>query len=502
MTTVTTNTCPFVRRSHAARHGVASVLAMLFMVLFAILALGFVAMVGTSTQVAHNDADSARSMLAAESSMQFARYHLANVDIGNVTGSDAVFDKLYEQLSDRLNGTANLGGHAISMTGVSGSRVIHIPGLSNASTYNWIDFGPEIGAGRIVIRQAGAALEVMAAGQLGEHRPARKAIQYDFDPVRLAWVSPGQGVLTRSVVNLTNGAKVVGGDVTSASTSGGTAVLTMNGGARISANASGTGGNFYYVSGAGSPSITNGAKVDGTIQVLPEAPVFPTVDTSIFEQFVPSATAQPQVGKVITKDNIYSIPATAKMTNIRIKANPTGSTLYFGNSMEFHGVIYIESPNKVNFGGGSRICGIIVTDNNLSVPSNQCEITLANGVRMEGVENLDPSEHTAGEWNSERLAQLKALSGTLILAPNYGLILAGGSRTYAGQLVADRFHLSNGYKGTIAGNLIGLGSGAPFHMEGGTQVTFTSGSSTGAGLYRGSSFAIDPSSYMEVDPGN
>src|SRR5690606_5869399 len=149
-----TNTLSRPRAARAARRwrrGVASVLAMLFMILFAILALGFMAMVGTATQVSHNDADTARSMLAAESAMQFTRYHLARGDLGSAAGEPARFQRLYDELVDRLAGTPNMAGNAPSLSSVAGQPVIHIPGVggsAGAAVYNWMDFGPDIGSGR------------------------------------------------------------------------------------------------------------------------------------------------------------------------------------------------------------------------------------------------------------------------------------------------------------------------------------------------------------------
>src|SRR5688500_1694754 len=61
------------------RRGVAAVLAMMFLALFSTLALGFNASVSTAAQTAGNDQRSAGARLAAESVMQFMKYHLATL---------------------------------------------------------------------------------------------------------------------------------------------------------------------------------------------------------------------------------------------------------------------------------------------------------------------------------------------------------------------------------------------------------------------------------------
>src|SRR5215472_2582900 len=98
-----------VSRSVRQPRGITSAMAMLFLVLFATLSLGFYASVTTSVQVANNDRRNARALLAAESGVQFMRYDLANVYI-NQTSPDPM-GELYTQLQSRLGSTSNLGSN-------------------------------------------------------------------------------------------------------------------------------------------------------------------------------------------------------------------------------------------------------------------------------------------------------------------------------------------------------------------------------------------------------
>jgi type II secretory pathway component PulK len=64
----------------ARRHrGITSLLAMLFVTLFAALAVGFYASVTTAVQVSYNDQRGTLALTAADSGMDFMRYQLANV---------------------------------------------------------------------------------------------------------------------------------------------------------------------------------------------------------------------------------------------------------------------------------------------------------------------------------------------------------------------------------------------------------------------------------------
>ncbi len=476
-------------RNPARPRGVAAVLAMIYLCVFATLAVGFYATVGTSVQVAKNESYGTQAMTAADSGMQFIRYHLANAQLSGGSTPTALFNALVASLGNRLDGSSNMAGRDPSTeTASDGSLLLFIPGVSGTGTgrtYHWIDLGDGSSA-RVVLQLIGSKIQVKVVGMSGGTTPSFRAIQYDLKPLQAAWISPGAGVLTRSPVELSNGADISGGDIISA-TQQAVPSLTMSGGARVDQN-------FFYTTNAIPPSLKNGAKVKGDIVGGIAEPDFPVVDTSPFASFVPGPSAP--VGTKVLDASSHLSP-TQSFTNIRIKAN---ANLSFGNAMTLNGVIYIESPNKITIGGGSSIHGVIVTDNNPGVPMTvgstvQNQITLNNGVRMDGVETLDPSDFPA----SEQIAALQQLAGALILAPNYKLVLAGGARSYNGTLLASNFDISNGYRGTIAGNLINTDDSS-FTMKGGGQLTFSGAPTSVAGLYGGMRLVLDTSSYAEVLP--
>src|SRR3954468_18048704 len=111
------------RTRERKRRGMTSVLAMLYLVLFGTLAVGFYSATTTQTQIASNDEHIARSFMAAESGMDFMRYQLGRVSVPPHTPNDQVIDQLYIDLQAQLNDTGNLGSTTISKTG----NTIHIP---------------------------------------------------------------------------------------------------------------------------------------------------------------------------------------------------------------------------------------------------------------------------------------------------------------------------------------------------------------------------------------
>src|SRR5580765_4507372 len=94
--------CRGLRRRRRSA-GMTSVLAMLYLVLFSSLAIGFYAATNTATQVTINDENVAQAFMASESGMDFMRYQLANVHIDATTPPDQVIDKLYTELQSKLN---------------------------------------------------------------------------------------------------------------------------------------------------------------------------------------------------------------------------------------------------------------------------------------------------------------------------------------------------------------------------------------------------------------
>ena len=89
-----------MRYGKTMRRGVASVLAMLFLVLFSALALGFYVSADISTQVVHNDVRGGEAMLAAESGLNCMTYHLARARLPVSTTSATQFKALYDALAD------------------------------------------------------------------------------------------------------------------------------------------------------------------------------------------------------------------------------------------------------------------------------------------------------------------------------------------------------------------------------------------------------------------
>src|SRR5438105_8647226 len=96
----------------ARRRGITSLLAMLYLVIFATLALGFYAQTNMSSQLSNNERRSNEALVAAECGLQFVRYELSRVTLPPTPTDDHVFEEMNMDLASDLNGTGNLANGA------------------------------------------------------------------------------------------------------------------------------------------------------------------------------------------------------------------------------------------------------------------------------------------------------------------------------------------------------------------------------------------------------
>src|SRR5688500_18488394 len=111
------------------RRGMTAVLAMMYLGLFSVLALGFFASVSTSGQMAGNEMRSMGARMAAESGMQFMKYHLAAMNIPKSTPESQLLNACYTALS-AMDGDANLHGDVVGMN-PAGTKIL-IPYLETS----------------------------------------------------------------------------------------------------------------------------------------------------------------------------------------------------------------------------------------------------------------------------------------------------------------------------------------------------------------------------------
>src|SRR5687768_10233310 len=106
-----------MKTPHLRRKGITAVLAMLFLVLFSTLALGFYTTTTTSVALARNDLRNARALRAAESGVQFMRYYLAHTRIDPETPDSNVLPILRDDLKAKFEGMLQMTGKTVEIIG-------------------------------------------------------------------------------------------------------------------------------------------------------------------------------------------------------------------------------------------------------------------------------------------------------------------------------------------------------------------------------------------------
>lgn len=458
------------------RRGTAAVLAMLYLVLFSTLALGFYAAVTASVQISGNELRGTRAMLATESGMEFMRFHLAELDVPAGTPSTELFNQVYARLSARLDGYPNMNGEVVEMS-VDGNT-IYVP--SGADKFISVD--GQGGQFRAVLEklQGGQQVRVKVIGRAG-NLESKRAVRLDYSVAQNASSIFNYGVASKSPIALLGNTSIVGkGDPrfgSALTTSFVNPAMTLQGNSQISGDASLVNPNAQIsisanarIAGfkAGSPDFTDHVHYGVT------EPEFPVIDTSAFEAYATNEITGP-------------VAAGTTLSNIRIKAN-TNPT--FGGSVTLNGVVYIETPNVISFTGNTTLNGVMVVQNNPTGTVTSNVIDFGGNVTFSGVETLP-----------ESYGDLRQLTGSMVLAPNFHLRMRGNFGVIGGSIIASQTEFSGNAGGTVRGSIINLDDTA-FSLEGNTDILIESQGTSNypAGVFFGSHYAPLPHTYAEVLP--
>ena len=320
------------------RRGVASVLAMMYLLIFAALALGFYAATNMSAQLSSNEQRTIEAQLAAESAVSFLQYHLSAVNIpGNRTPEQA-FEALYTQLQGRLLGTGNLGGKAIGYrpTAPGTPGEIRIPDLA-ADRIKLTPNGPGF---RAVITD-GSPLTVKFVGA-ARQGAASRAVQLKFQRAPKPYVLVGINSLTLSGNAYTDSYDASKGDW-SVATARNMGSVGSNGSITLTGNALVKGDVRYGMSPA-TFSVTSPAAVNGMAAPITSPLVYPSAVMPA-SGVTPLGNVNITSGTHTNAGGVYSIDnLTLDGTGSPVVINWSGPvTLYIRNSYNVSGNVTINT---------------------------------------------------------------------------------------------------------------------------------------------------------------
>jgi hypothetical protein len=462
------------RLSSSRRHGLTSMLAMLYLTLFATLAVGFYASTGTSAQVSANEQRRYKSLGAAESGMDFMRFQLFQIAIPPTTLDVDILKEIHKDLSTQLNGTPNLGAKTVGIDLLA--TEINIPSEKD----QYITLGADGSKFHAVITHVARRITVKVIGcysntTLGS--ADRAAVQLSYDPSERPTNFFDNGMASKGVVTIDTKNPINGTPADEASILSTSAVnppVVMSSGS-IS-------GDISVANGL-NPTIAAGVSVGGSSIVAdilanhvdhvdPAAVEFPTIDTSMYAKY---ATTAYVAGKA-SYDNVF-IPA---------NTNPT-----IGGPITFRGVLLIKSPNNVKFNGNVNIQGMVVTDNSGVGTLLTNVLTFAgSGNSTAGLESLPdlPQFH-----------ELRQMGGSFVIAPGYDLKFTGNFNAINGNIVGDRINVQGSSDLAISGSVVALKQTLTMGTNG--VLSFkTNPSGLHTGLRFSDRYVPAPSTYDEVKP--
>ena len=497
------------RRLPAARRGTTAVLAMMYLMLFSVLALGFYGIVTTSAQVAHNDKKMTGARVAAESGMHFMKYQLGTLGIPPRTDPLNLFDTTFARLSAKLNGTPNMGGHVVGIDH-SDPAVPKIMVPAGRDAYIKAD---ELGhLFRAEVTRYGAhglRVKVIGKDQPGgtitaDVRGARGVkLDYDLDDTP-AYIF-NYGIASRSVISLQGNVSVTGapgqedmGSILSTTANG--VPVTIGGGASIS-------GDLTYANGT--PDVSSNASVAGFspgepgyeehVHKTDYPPDFPMIDTSAYTAFAPpKGSTGPSV---ITS----SSPPAGVYKNIRIKAgtNPT-----FNANTVLQGVVVVEYPNTVKFTSDVTVQATIVSEtdnyeengvnNTYLVEQDLADRRFDNRIEFGGNTQVLPVSDLTGP---EFPQALKDLKGAMVMVPGFAASFTGSFGTVSGSIIASQLSFSGDASGTIRGTVVNL-EDTVLSIGGNNKILIEAQTAAKVpdGVIFGERYTALPGSYREVRP--
>jgi hypothetical protein len=169
---------------------------------------------------------------------------------------------------------------------------------------------------------------------------------------------------------------------------------------------------------------------------------FPIPNPEYFEQYVTGSTLS-------TPDVTYN---NTTLENVRIAA---GTNPKFTGNTVIKGVLYIEQPNVVEFGGNADITGIVVGDGDLSDNSQTNKIDFKGTVTSSSVSQLP----------ADQFGQLRQETGTFLMAPGFGVSFGGNFGTLNGCIVANGVTTYGNAGGEVGGSIINY-STEPMNLSG------------------------------------
>jgi len=429
------------RCGRATARGAALLIALIFLVLFASMAVAIAASSGINLTIARNRVATHQAAALAETGLLLLQQNLGGMTVPATPDAEDLHEAIASHLVTAWDASSMLNTADIW----SDAEGVHFPMLSvvrddgQAGTIE-LEFIADGG----VLTQPTIAVE--STGRFGD---AVRTVRYQMTAEGGAYTLGRYGIAGRSRIQMSGNARIQGanedseGSILSATYSQ-TRAVKLRGNVRIS-------GDVAVCNPSGQIKKTGHVRIEGDEIIGASEPTWPEVDPSIFEPYVESTlTSRTSRHGRTSRNRTY--------VNIRI---PAGTNPTFDGNTTLKGVIYIESPNVVTFSGNTSIQGVVVAEKPEVDNLRSNQIRFLGNISASGVESL-PS--------NPRFDGLRDLTGSFLLAEGYAAKFTRNFRTIAGSMVASKFDFTGNAGGTIRGGIIGM-TDSDFKMTGRARLT-------------------------------
>jgi Tfp pilus assembly protein PilX len=465
-----------IRKRRRLRRGMAYILSLVVLSLCTTMAVAMASGTSVNLTRSENMQNALNAQLAAEGGLQFLLQSIASTDMPKETTQETLMGNLAAELGGILDDTANLSGAVVS----AASTTVTIPAISvEGSVFTCVltRIDPDT--------EGNLRCRLSVTGSSGG---MSRSISVDLC---LKSSAPGvfdYGIATKGTIDISGNAKILSmsdpSDANVFTAADDAIVIDAAGNSKLD-------GDLYACTDEISAiRLTGNSQVGGetdTDLILTNhthlgisEPEFPEFDLTPFPGLTTDVVdSSTRTSGNKTFNNIHILP----------NANPT-----FNGNITLNGIVYIEAPNNVKFNGNLVINGMVVTSDGGSTPFSGNQLTFNGNVSVPGVDALP---------DTAQFQDVKAMTGTAILAPGFGVTFKGNNGGINGLVAADQliFRGNTSLGGDLTGVLLGLAD-RPMELRGNTTITINrpDGDYTPAGFKYTSSFEVVANSYAESTP--
>ncbi len=466
-----------VKKSVCRKHrGVVLIISMIFVLVFSVLAVSMASLSGTNLQISDNHHKANSALSAATSGLEIMRYHLDGISIPESVLAEDRLATVATKLQNNL-ASAGMTNFTVSYNAATDTLTIAEVTLDSQSGQTF--------SATLIYAYPGN-FDMVQMDTFGSSNQLNRKIRTNFNFTVVGNPIFEYGIVTKGALAMDGNVDVEGlnEDIEASVYIEGlsaiaTDALTMSGKSEIAGDVS-----IYNPSASvavgDSSSVGGGAGDDAMDHIHIGVPLceFPVPNVEHFESYVGDNTLDPTID--------YTTITNITLENVRILA---GTNPHFAGSTIIKGIMFVETPNIVEFSGNATIIGIIIGDGDLDAPSAENQLLFTGSLESQ----------TVSELPDEGFDDIKEETGTFILAPGFSASFGGSFDTLNGTIAASGISFYGNAGGTINGSVLNYAE-TPMTMDGNTDLIFNSSGTaeTPAGFEPYQVLDFVASSYSEI----